>query len=551
MFEDSVLKTIGSKNIIVVSIVNNRYCENGYNMYFCWDELNDKTMLMSVAQLYTMNARVRNVFVENIDGEYKVYFDWCSKEKVPVVTAINGTQGGFEVVQDGIWLLRRYKGDEIDTFDSVNALGVCKRITADEVLRLRYSLHIVNATIIMKHNLIRGTLKAIPIIDKNGQEEKLKPAFNNILKGLKDVAFVIRSYDNNREKHFRMKVTAQDFNKAELDNLFRNGTYEYIEKDNGYRSIVVGVNDNFDMFLRFVKVILNNAKTYNMVINCYLTKNVKLDTSYTLRHRFKMGLTDSNKVSRDTRIEGNILIADDDIKSLFSDCISTYYRGLLNNLRSIRAIDTYTLKGLSKEYAINVENELLEPTIADAKNIFKRCTMYTGKYVDEPDEDAVFKCLRLTKGEYNVLNKLSCLKSMVARHDIDFVTVRQIATSSRPLRFKYVTSTDLAESILKEGLKQKEDFVSSLGLGVYVVGIGDVVGDTNLRNYVADIYSEELIGDSDVDICILTGEYIGVYHLCIFGEGNEGFILLEDDVPSNDLNKLVHKVSAKEYIGLK
>lgn len=540
MLKDTVLRTIGVKNIVVVAIIQNRFCNMGKNLYLCWDELSNKTMLMSTEQLYAMRKNIRNVCSEMVKGHCEVFFTWCAKDKVPIVTAINDSNKSFKIVQDGIWLLRRYRCKDIDRFDTVNALGEFKCITADEVLRLRYSMHISNATIIMKHNLIRGTLQSIPIIEEENKRKELQEGFNNMLKGVKSVAFVIRSYNNDKEKHFRMKVTARDFNIDGLNSLLKGGTYEYVQDVSGLPTIVIGVDNNFELFLRYVKVILSNVKVHNMAINCIVAKNDTLGCDYKLRNKLRMLLSENGRLTRDISVDGSVISANRDTKEVFSRFTSDYYIELIKALRSVRVIDSFSKKGLIKEYELCINGLPKRATLKDAKEIVERCITYTGKDIEEADSDAIFKCLSLSGKEYTLLNKINCLNDLVTEYGISFVTVKCNARPTAPLNFMHVTRLDNVDLIMKEGIKVNKGYVSDLGIGNYVVWVDDCIGKDNLRNYIADMYENELYDDytgSITELAIVQGEYVGDFYKCVLGEGHEGYILISEDIPAKCLDK--------------
>ena len=72
------------------------------------------------------------------------------------------------------------------------------------------------------------------------------------------------------------------------------------------------------------------------------------------------------------------------------------------------------------------------------------------------------------------------------------------------------------------------NYVPSLGNGIYVVSIDNSVGVDNVKPYVS-----EHIGCTS--LLLVKCVYNGKYTECICGGGREGYIVIENNISSNDI----------------
>lgn len=115
------------------------------------------------------------------------------------------------------------------------------------------------------------------------------------------------------------------------------------------------------------------------------------------------------------------------------------------------------------------------------------------------------------------------------------------------LEFIHVTSVENVNSILENGLiPSKGNYVSDLGQGTYVVNEDDVKGIENLKNYVVSQYlnydnlifleEEELEFLEEQEIAIIKGYYSGTIKECLWGYNHEGYIVINEVIPPEQLD---------------
>lgn len=160
------------------------------------------------------------------------------------------------------------------------------------------------------------------------------------------------------------------------------------------------------------------------------------------------------------------------------------------------------------------------------KEILKRVEE-TGGFLN-PQDEKMFKCLTLTEEEYDFLIKekkdvYSFLKKFAKKNKIDFICVQY----NKEISFIHTSSVENKESIEKDGLLDLTyDFIMDLGQGIYVVEEYDREGMENLDKYLENEY----------DILYVCGTYNGPFKKCIYGVDHEGYVVLEKDVPKENIS---------------
>lgn len=152
------------------------------------------------------------------------------------------------------------------------------------------------------------------------------------------------------------------------------------------------------------------------------------------------------------------------------------------------------------------------------KNIRETGVLYEG---DEP----LFYQLVVTETELEeLMNKYGSYAKISELYKVDFISVKL----KTEVDFIHLTSPKNKSSIEKLGLIMGDsDYIPDLGKGVYVIDIYSEQGFENLKDFVVDKEEEELL--------IVEGCHRGEIELCVYGEGHEGYIVISDDIESENL----------------
>lgn len=159
------------------------------------------------------------------------------------------------------------------------------------------------------------------------------------------------------------------------------------------------------------------------------------------------------------------------------------------------------------------------------KNIRETGVLYKG---DEP----LFYQLVVTEDELEeLMNKYGSYTKISELYKVDFISVKL----ETEIDFMHLTSPRNKSSIERLGLIMGDsDYMPDLGKGVYVIDIYSEKGFENLKDFVVD-------KDED-DLLIVEGCYKGEIELCVYGEGHEGYIVINDDIESENLETKIISV---------
>lgn len=160
-------------------------------------------------------------------------------------------------------------------------------------------------------------------------------------------------------------------------------------------------------------------------------------------------------------------------------------------------------------------------------NIIKNNVSITGVIDNCMDDEYVYRHLVISKEELSYITNQECsLDRLCSKYSIDFVSVIE----EGDLDFIHISKECNKNSIKSKGLINiNRGYIPDLGVGIYVVDSDDLVGLDNVKAYV----SEHMDG---LTLLLVKGTYNGVYKRCIYGEGREGYIVLNDDVPYSALS---------------
>lgn len=145
---------------------------------------------------------------------------------------------------------------------------------------------------------------------------------------------------------------------------------------------------------------------------------------------------------------------------------------------------------------------------------------------------------QLVVGEYELdelMYKHGSLDNISRQYDVDFISV--IIKSE--IDFIHLTDIRNKSGIEKLGLiiPDSED-VPDLGKGVYVIDNYSERGFYNLKEFVAQKDANEIL--------VIEGTYKGGLEVCVYGDGHEGYVVLNDNVAPENLEMRV--MSVKDFL---
>lgn len=145
------------------------------------------------------------------------------------------------------------------------------------------------------------------------------------------------------------------------------------------------------------------------------------------------------------------------------------------------------------------------------------------------------KTLVLTEEEYEYIQDYIGLEIFALENDIDFINVIYNDT----IEFIHYSNKNNEDSIKNNGLIiQDSNIIMDLGIGIYVVEKNDEIAIDNLSCYIEELNLEN-------DILKITGVYSGEYEKCVYGSEHEGYIVILDDIPPNNIN--IEKTSLDNF----
>lgn len=152
---------------------------------------------------------------------------------------------------------------------------------------------------------------------------------------------------------------------------------------------------------------------------------------------------------------------------------------------------------------------------------------YTGKFKYEEDKNAIFIHLTITKEELNFIERNYNLNDFAKKYNIDFISL----ICNGEICFEHYSNVNNKENIKEKGLIiQKNDFISDLSNGIYVIQSSDFIGKDNLNNYFKNCKLE------DKEILKVTGIYNGPYKICIYGLNHENYIVIPKNIKPKDIS---------------
>ena len=134
--------------------------------YYLRHEDNGELKAVPFNILCNMFKQGKLINVEDIDVKTrKIKFTDCSSSKVPIIMRNNF--GSIKTIKGGLWFI--FKNEEGDKFLCVNHEGEEIKANASDIIRLKNSLNLVNASVV-GGKFIRGTKCPIPVLEpkKNG-----------------------------------------------------------------------------------------------------------------------------------------------------------------------------------------------------------------------------------------------------------------------------------------------------------------------------------------------------------------------------------------------
>lgn len=129
-------------------------------------------------------------------------------------------------------------------------------------------------------------------------------------------------------------------------------------------------------------------------------------------------------------------------------------------------------------------------------------------------------CLQL------IINEFGTLSDFSEEFELDFV----ICKYNDVLEFNHISKVKNLNGILKDGLKAG---TGDFGYGIYIIPSDDEIANDNLKTYVSEMFDY-----NEKNILMIKGTYSGEYYKCIYGEGKEGYCIIE----SNNIPILDYKI---------
>lgn len=161
-------------------------------------------------------------------------------------------------------------------------------------------------------------------------------------------------------------------------------------------------------------------------------------------------------------------------------------------------------------------------------------------FIGEVDEDMEYNDIIKNKNEYcitehmviskkekeSILKYYDSIEKFAKEHNIDFISEK---INGNSINFIHLSDIRKEQSIRKNGLLCSYcSYEADLGFGIYAIESNCYKGLDNLKSFFEDYEKEEVL--------VIKGIYNSSYTKCIYGQGHEGYIVLEDDVPPTKLS---------------
>lgn len=158
----------------------------------------------------------------------------------------------------------------------------------------------------------------------------------------------------------------------------------------------------------------------------------------------------------------------------------------------------------------------------------------TGGFANEKSEDDfLFKHLILEEVQLNELGYSP--KELLSLLEIDFLSVK------RHGEFDFLHTSHISnfEDIERDGLKYdpNPDFISDLGVGLYVVEEDNIEAVDHLATYISNHYDYD-----EEELVVVRGSYNGSYVECVAGDYHKGYIVIQEDLDASILEVDVEKI---------
>ena len=159
------------------------------------------------------------------------------------------------------------------------------------------------------------------------------------------------------------------------------------------------------------------------------------------------------------------------------------------------------------------------------EDILKRIKRTRGN-LDEPLENYICTCLSLSKEEFDEIDDSIGISDFCFDNHITFATIKYDGT----IEFIHLSNPDNEDSIKQKGLIDiYPNWVSDLGKGIHVIKKNDFVGEDNLMTHFGTMQKDE-------ELLKITGTYTGIYEQCVYGEKEEGSVIINQNIKPEDLN---------------
>lgn len=161
-------------------------------------------------------------------------------------------------------------------------------------------------------------------------------------------------------------------------------------------------------------------------------------------------------------------------------------------------------------------------------------------FIGEVDEDMEYNDIIKNKHEYcitehmviskkekeSILEYYDSIEKFAKENNIDFISEEINGTS---INFMHLSDIRKEQSIRKNGLLgQYCSEEADLGFGIYAIESNCSKGLDNLKTFFEDYDKEKVL--------VIKGTYNLSYTKCIYGEGHEGYLVLEDNIHPDKLS---------------
>ena len=131
-----------------------------------------------------------------------------------------------------------------------------------------------------------------------------------------------------------------------------------------------------------------------------------------------------------------------------------------------------------------------------------------------------------------IISFFGSIENFCKETNVDFVSEE---ITDNHIEFIHLSDVFKADSIKSKGLLACHcSDVVDLGFGIYAIESNDEIALDNLKTFFEDYMYDEVL--------VVKGKYNSSYTKCIYGEGCEGYIVLDEDVEPAKLSFKIMKV---------